>query len=323
MSKLSLPVSVGARGSVLKDYAGLLVALLLIVVVFAMIAPSFLSTATFVTVANQVPTAILIAIAMTFVLITGEIDLSVGSVLGLCGAVLGVSMTKLGLGLIPAAILSILTGAVCGLITGFIVVRWKLPSFIVTLGMLEAARGSAYLVTNSRTVYIGEPIVCVSNASVFGVSAIFIFALLLVFIAQIVLTRTVFGRRLIAVGTNEEAVRLSGIDPRPLKLAVFVISGALVGLASIVLCSRLGAADPNAGNGFELTAIAAAVIGGTSLSGGRGNLISSFFGVLIISVLSAGLAQANASEPTKRLITGIVIVLAVIVDQIRRSRKDR
>ena len=302
------------------DYAGMVLALIALCAVFGYIAPSFLSYPTFLTVANQVPVAILIAIAMTFVLITGEIDLSVGSVAGLCGAVLGVAMTAWHWPLLPAALLCVATGAVCGLINGLITVKWKLPSFIVTLGMLEAARGAAYLTASSKTQYIGNAVECVSRSTVFGVSAVFLGALFMVVAGQVILTRTVFGRRMIAVGTNEEAVRLSGIDPRPIKVAVFTISGALVGLASIILCSRLGAADPNAGSGFELAAIAAAVIGGPSLSGGRGNVVNSLFGVLIISVLTAGLAQANASEPTKRLITGIVIVAAVILDQIRRKR---
>jgi ribose transport system permease protein len=135
---------------------------------------------------------------------------------------------------------------------------------------------------------------------------------------QFVLSRTVFGRYAAAIGTNEEAVRLSGIDPRPVKTAVFAISGLCAGLAGIVYTSRLASADPNAAVGFELQAIAAVVVGGTSLMGGRGSVVGSFLGVLIIAVLGSGLAQVGAQEPTKRLVTGAVIVAAVVIDHFRR-----
>jgi ribose transport system permease protein len=142
-----------------------------------------------------------------------------------------------------------------------------------------------------------------------------------VVLGQFVLSRTVFGRYAAAIGTNEEAVRLAGIDPRPVKIAVFMLAGALAGIAGIVYTARLGAADPNAGIGFELQAIAAVVVGGTSLMGGRGSVVGSFLGVLIIAVLGSGLAQAGAQEPTKRLVTGAVIVAAVVADALRRRQR--
>jgi len=200
-----------------------------------------------------------------------------------------------------------------------------LPSFIVTLGLLEAARGAAYLVTNSQTQYIGTDIEQVNDITILGLSLPFFVALVVVVGGQLILTSSVFGRYLIALGTNEEAVRLSGIDPRPIKIAVFTISGALSGLAAIAYCARLASVDPNAGSGFELEAIAAVVIGGTSLMGGRGSVLNSLFGVLVISFLETGLAQLGAQEPLKRLVTGGVIVAAVIVDffRTRRVRQSR
>jgi ribose transport system permease protein len=140
----------------------------------------------------------------------------------------------------------------------------------------------------------------------------------LVAVGQLVLSRTVFGRYATAVGTNEEAVRLAGIDPAPIKLAVFAFAGLAASLAGIVNTARLGTADPNAGIGFELQAIAAVVVGGTSLLGGRASVVGSFLGVLVIAVLGSGLAQAGAQEPTKRLVTGAVIVAAVAADRLRR-----
>jgi len=183
--------------------------------------------------------------------------------------------------------------------------------------MLEIARGAAYLVTDSRTIYIGGPVEVITEVSILGLSFPFIIAVAIVVAGQLVLSRTVFGRYLIAIGTNEEAVRLSGIDPRPLKLAVFALCGFLTSIAAVIHTARLSSANPNAGYGLELQAIAAVVIGGTSLMGGRGSVVSSFFGVLIIAVLGTGLAQIGAQESTKRLITGCVIVAAVILDHYR------
>jgi ribose transport system permease protein len=188
----------------------------------------------------------------------------------------------------------------------------------VTLGTLEIARGAAYMVTRSQSLYVGpavEPIGAPIGA--LGLSPALIAAVALVGAGQVVLARTVLGRHMIAVGTNEEAVRLSGIDPRRVKLAVFVIAGAMAGLAGVFSVAHLESADPNAGAGMELSAIAAVVIGGTSLMGGHGSVVNSFLGVLIIAVLQTGLAQVGASEPVKRVITGVVIVLAVVVDVYR------
>ncbi len=150
-----------------------------------------------------------------------------------------------------------------------------------------------------------------------GLTLPFLLAVTVVVVAHLTLTRTVFGRYLVAIGTNEEAVRLSGIDPRPIKLAVFCAAGLLVALAAVIDTARFQAANPNAGTGFELQAIAAAVIGGTSLMGGRGSALSTFLGVFIIAVLNSGLAAVGARDETKRLITGAVIVAAVILDQYR------
>jgi len=255
---------------------------------------------------------------MTFVLVVGGIDLSVGSVLALGSALLGSALTQRGWPLIAAVPLALGAGLVAGAANGLVTVKWGIPSFIVTLGMLEVARGGAYLVTGSQSVFIGGAIEAIgAPVPGVGLSPAFIIAVLLVIAGQLVLSRTVFGRYVVAIGTNEEAVRLSGIDPRPVKLAVFALSGLLAGAGGVFNAAYLETADPNAGIGMELSAIAAVVIGGTSLMGGRGSVVNSFSGVLIIAVLQAGLAQIGASEPMKRVITGTVIVAAVIADVYR------
>jgi ribose transport system permease protein len=205
-------------------------------------------------------------------------------------------------------------GGLAGALNGLVSVRLGIPSFIVTLGMLEIARGLAYLTTHSQTKYIGAAVEGLARPMAGGLSAAVFLAAAVVVAGQVVLSRTVLGRLIVAIGTNEAAVRLAGIDPRPIKLAVFALVGLLTGLGAVFYTSHLGSADPNAGVGLELSAIAAAVIGGTSLMGGRGSIINSFLGVLIIATLQAGLAQVGASEPVKRVVTGLVIVIAVVLD---------
>jgi ribose transport system permease protein len=258
------------------------------------------------------------SVGMTFILIIGGIDLSVGSVMALGASVLSIAMVHWGLPLYAAALLGILVASLCGMLTGLVSVWWRIPSFIVSLGVLEIARGLAYQVTNSRTEYIGGAVEGISSPILFGMSPAFLSAILIVIIGHLILTKTVLGRHWIGIGTNEEAVRLSGINPLPSKVLVFTLMGLLSGIGSLFQVSRLEAADPNGGVGMELQVIAAVVIGGTSLMGGRGSVISTFIGVLIISILEAGLAQIGVSEPMKRIITGIVIVAAVILDTYRR-----
>ncbi len=301
------------------EYGGMVGALVLLLLFFGLTTDRFLTLTNFQTISNQIPAAIIVAVGMTFVLLVGGIDLSVGSVLALCSAVFSVCMLRLGWPLAPAILACIAAGLAVGLVNGGIVTKWSLPSFIVTLAMLEAARGLTYMVTDSQTQYVGSLIDPIRESAVLGVSFTFILAIAIAFAGQLVLSHTPFGRQVVAVGYKDEVAYLSGINPKRIKLLVFTACGALVGVASVIHTSRLSAADPNTGVGFELEAIAAVVIGGTSLTGGRGSVIRSLFGVLVIAILGSGLAQAGAQEHTKRLITGLVIVAAVILDRYRRK----
>jgi ribose transport system permease protein len=312
---------VSALPAFVTDYLGMALALAVLLVIFGFSADNFFTLTNFRTIANQVSDTTIVAVGMTFVLIIAGIDLSVGSVMALAGAVLGTFMVKFDLPLPVAIVACLAAGIVCGLANGLVVISWRLPPFIVTLGMLEVARGAAHLVTSSETMYIGSSVGVIAGR---GLLIPFIIAVVIVILGQLVLSRTVFGRYIVAVGTNEQAVRLSGIDPRPIKLGVFALCGFLTSIAAVISTARMEAADPNAGAGLELRAIAAVVIGGTSLMGGRGSVVSSFFGVLIIAVLEAGLSQMGVGDPTKRVITGCVIIAAVILDQYRhRIRKPR
>ncbi len=313
------PTTRPLRGQ-LGTYLGLAAVLIGMVVLFSSLSEYFFTAETFITIANEVPALTVMAVGMTFVLIIAGIDLSVGSVLALSAAVTAAAILQWKLAVPAAAALGLATGLLCGAVTGAVSVAWRLPSFIVSLGMLEAVRGGAYLVTDSRTQYVGDAIAGLAAPWIGGVSSAFVLAVAIVIVGHLVLTRTVFGRHVVGIGTNVEAMRLAGIDPRPIRIAVFAVTGLLAGLGGLMQSARLEAADPKAGAGIELQVIAAVVIGGTSLMGGRGSVVNTFFGVLIIAVLEAGLAQVGASEPAKRIITGAVIVAAVIIDTVRQRR---
>lgn len=301
------------------QYAGLLGVLVLLIAVFSLSTANFFQMQTLVTIANSNPDLILVSVGMTLVLIVAGIDLSVGSVLALGSAVIGVLMVRHEFSLPMALSVCVLVTTLCGFFNGFVSVWFSIPSFIVTLGMLEMARGATKVVTDSQTMYIG------SRVEAFGeplqwvpLSPAFLTAVLMVVLGQLLLTKTVFGRYCVAIGTNVEAVRMSGIRTAPIMIATFSISGLMCGLASLAQTSRLSSADPNAAIGLELSAIAACVIGGTSLMGGRGSVIASFIGVLIIAVLQSGLAQLGVEDAIKQLITGGVIILAVLLDAVRQ-----
>ena len=306
----------------LGESLGLIGVLGAIILLFGFTGRHFFSTATFQQIANQVPALTVLAVGMTFVILTGGIDLSIGSVMAFSGSILGLAMVDAGLPLAAALPLAMITGAICGWVNGFVSLRFRVASFIVTLGMMQIARGLAFLATDSETRYIGKPVEALgAPLGGLGLSPAILLALLLVVAGQIVLRRTVFGRRVLVVGANEEAAIYSGIRTQPVRIAVFVIAGALAGLAAAFDCAKLGSVDPNAGAGIELSAIAAVVVGGTSLMGGRGSVFGSFLGVLIISTLGAGLANLGASDPVKLLVTGLVIVLAAVAD-VWRGRKS-
>lgn len=300
---------------------GLLVVLALMVAGFGWLQPRFFSTATLALVGNQIPDLAVLACGMTLVMVAGGIDLSVGSVVGLSTAVLGHCLGEWNWPVWTGCLAALVTGAGCGLLNGTVSVLAGIPSFIVTLGMLEAARGGAYLISGSQTRYLGDGLEGLS-APIAGLnlSPSALLAGLVVLAGQGLQSFTALGRRLVAVGENDQAAWRMGVDPKAVRIIAFGLCGVLAGLACMFQTARLGSADPNAGIGMELGAIAAVVIGGASPSGGRGSVLGSFLGVLVIAVLQTGLAQIGAADPVKRLVTGGVIVLAVLADAWRRNR---
>ena len=302
--------------------AGIGVALVLICAIFAIIAPRFASYANFTNILTQISINTVISVGMTFVILLGGIDLSVGSVLALSTIVAGLTISHKALPVgaaIPLAVTgSVVVGALCGLFNGFVSTRWKIHSFVVTLGMLNIARGAALQISDSRTIFSFPAVFNrFGTETVFGIPIIFIMALALVILGSFVLNKTVFGRMLYAIGNNEEAVRLSGHNTSGYKIAAFTLCGASVGVAGIMYMLRLNMASPILGVGFELNAIAAVVIGGTSMMGGKGSLIGTFLGASIIGVLNNGLLLMGMGDFARQIVTGLIIVAAVVIDTYR------
>ena len=321
------PISLRQKSSAALREAGIGVALVCLTAVFAMLSPIFLTSSNLTNIFTQISINVILAVGMTFVILIGGIDLSVGSVMAFSAVVAGTVLKLDGLDTGPAIGLalaaSIGIGALCGLANGAVSAYWGIPSFIVTLGMLNIARGAALQWTQARSLYeFPDAFNDFGSATLLGAPAIFLVALALVTLGWFVLNRTVFGRLIYAIGNNEEAVRLAGHSVRGHKIAAFVICGAMVGVGAVIYMTRLTIASPISGIGFELNAIAAVIIGGTSLSGGRGSIVGTLLGACIIGVLANGLILIGMSDFLRQMVTGFVIILAVVLD-VYRARLAR
>ncbi|MCB0198450.1 MAG: ABC transporter permease [Caldilineae bacterium] len=305
-------------------------ALIIIFIFFSLASPFFrtpdnVSSILVATAVNGV-----LALGVTFVIITAGIDLSVGTVMTLSAVMTGVAVTNRGLPIPVGIIVGLLTGTTAGLISGLMIARMKIPPFIATLGMMMIARGLSLVISDVKPIYFNDTPVfreimmgSVVGALIPGLSvpnAVFIlFGAALV--AAFILGKTVLGRYAVAIGSNEEATRLSGVNVANWLTAVYALGGAFSGLAGVMIASRLNSAQPALGIGYELEAIAAVVIGGTSLSGGEGTILGTVIGALIISTLTNGLRILSVPQEWQMVITGVIVVLAVYIDIIRRRGK--
>jgi ribose transport system permease protein len=309
--------------SALVREAGIGIVLLLVCLVFSLTANRFATTGNALNILVQISITTVLAVGMTFVILVGGIDLSVGSVLALGTVLGGRIMTggrfSLGVSIALAVLACLAAGLLAGTLNGLVSERWKVPSFIVTLGMLNVARGTSAVLSNNSTISgLPLPFVDFGTKILFGViPVIFLIALVTVVIGWAVLRFTVFGRLVYAVGSNEEAVRLSGHNTKRIKVICFAISGMTAGLAALVFLLRLNVGSPTAAVGYELSAIAAVILGGTSLTGGRGSIIGTFLGGCLLQVLSTGLQLVGVNDNYRVIVIGAVIVLAVVLDTFR------
>jgi len=301
---------------------GTVIGLAVLCAVLWILTPHFLTVSNLLNVAEQTSINAVVAVGMTFVILSGGIDLSVGSIVALSGVVLGTALQG-GQPLYVAVPLALLAGLACGLANGALISWGGLPPFIVTLGTMSIARGAALLFTEGRPVSGFDPSfrVIATGRVGFVPSPVIVMALVYV-VAHFVLTRTTFGRYVYAIGGNEEATRLSGVAVRFHKTMIYGVSGLASAVAAVVLTARLNSAQPIAGMMYELDAIAATVIGGTSLMGGEGTLGGTLVGALIMGVLRNGLNLLGVSSFLQQIVIGGVIVIAVLLDTVLK-RKNR
>lgn len=296
---------------------GPFIGLLLIVIVISIMSPNFLTINNIFNVLRQVSINALIAFGMTFVILTGGIDLSVGSILALTGAVTAGFLAS-GMDPIFAMSLGLLLGAVLGAINGVIIAKGKVAPFIATLATMTIYRGLTLVYTEGKPISgLGDSLSfqLLGKGYFFGIPVPIVTMVLSFGILYFILKKTTFGRRVYAVGGNEEASKLSGISVDRIKIYVYSLTGALSALAALILTSRLNSAQPTAGTMFELDAIAAVVLGGTSLTGGRGWIVGTVIGALIIGVLNNGLNLIGVSSFFQQVVKGAVILVAVLLDR--------
>jgi ribose transport system permease protein len=305
-----------------RKEAGIFLALLALMILITVFKPEFISGENRKILSRQIAYTAIVALGVFFAILTSGIDLSVGSILGLSGVVCGLAMAIWHMDPLVAVILGLLTGVVAGAINGAIISYIGVTSFIVTLAMLGMARGAVWVLTHGEPVLnIPESFITLGQSSLCGVPMAVIVMLAAALVAHVVLTYTVFGRRVYAIGGNEEATRLSGINTRRVKFLAYVLSALFSSLTGILFVARFRSAQANAGAGMELDAIAAAVIGGASLMGGEGTVIGVLIGAAVMGVVRSGLIFMNVSSYWQDLVIGGVIVLAAIFDVVRSRRR--
>jgi ribose transport system permease protein len=303
--------------------------LILLMVFFSFASPAFMQIDNLLGILQSTAVNGVLAIASTFVIITAGIDLSVGTLMTFCAVMAGVFLTYWQLPLWTGVLAAVTTGALSGMLSGTFVAKLKLPPFIATLGMMLVNKGLALVVAGDKPIYFNdtESFSLISQGSLVGYllpslpipnSVLILFVLAIA--ASLILTRTALGRYTFALGSNEEAVRLSGVNVDRWKIIIYVLAGAICGIAGLLIASRLNSAQPALGQGYELEAIAAVVIGGTSLSGGTGTVLGTIIGAFIMSVLTNGLRIMSVAQEWQIVVTGVIIILAVYIDILRRRK---
>jgi inositol transport system permease protein len=299
---------------------GLLIVFGIICLIISLITPQFLTLSNLTIIVTQVSINALLAFGVTFVIITGGIDLSLGSIVAVTGVTSAMLAHPDSYPVLIPIVMGLLAGLLMGAFNGFIITKSKIAPFIVTLGTMTIGRGLALILSDGRPVSnLSDSFNYLGSGTVFGIPFLILIFILVFALCSIILSKTILGRHIYAIGGNEQAARASGINIDRVKLSVYSISGLLAGLAGILLASRITTGQPNAGAGFELDAIAAVVIGGTSTAGGRGTMTGTLIGVLLIGVINNGLDLLNVTSYYQQVVMGIIIIGAVIVDSLNQK----
>jgi ribose/xylose/arabinose/galactoside ABC-type transport system permease subunit len=298
----------------LRQY-GIFVVFVIICLILSFISPQFLTVSNWIIIVTQAAINALLAFGVTFVIITGGIDLSLGSMVAVTGVTAAMLAHPDTFPVVLPIFAGLLAGLLMGVFNGFIITKSKIAPFIVTLGTMTIGRGLALILSKGRPVSnLSDSFNFIGGGDIFGIPFPIIVLVLVFAVCSIILKKTLLGRYIYAIGGNEQASRASGINVNQVKIAVYSISGLLAGLAGILLTSRITTGQPNAGAGFELDAIAAAVIGGTSTSGGTGTMTGTLVGVLLIGVINNGLDLLNVTSYYQQVVMGIIIIGAVVLD---------
>jgi ribose transport system permease protein len=307
---------------------GIVFILVILIVALTVLTPHFRGRQYFLTKTNLLNVALqasinsVIAVGMTFIITSGGIDLSVGSMAGFAGIMTAVTLRDYGVGRIGGLLVAVAVGSLCGLFNGVLITRANLQPFIVTLGTMGMFRGLALVASNGRPIYGFSPqfIKTFSGNTLGDLPKPVIVAVLVALCGWFILTQTRFGKYAVAIGGNEETTGLAGIPIRRYKLGIYILGGFLTGVAAALLTARLSSADPTAGSGYELDAIAATVMGGTSLSGGEGTIFGTMVGALVISLVRNGMNILNVQAFWQQFVIGSVIILAALLDQWRKRQ---
>lgn len=311
------------RSFLRRQETGLAAVIVLLGLLLTLANPSFLTSNNLYNIVQAVAVVGILAIGQAFILIAGEIDLSVGSVLGVSGVVVASAMSQ---GISPpiAIVIALAAGGLIGLVQGSIVVYGKVNSFIVTLATLSIGRGLTLLMSGGMPITVPKSFLFIGQGKVLNDMPVSVLVFIsLVALAQVVLSRSVFGQRITAIGDNREAARLTGIPIYRTRILVFVLSGVMAAVGGVVFTSQVGIAESQAGTGIELSVIAACVIGGASLSGGRGSMLGALFGAILLGIITNAFILLRLSPFLQQLSIGLVIVLAVLFDQFRQGSFSR
>ena len=306
---------------VIKSNVGILVVLFLICVIVTLATDKFLTFSNIISVLRQISINAFIALGMAMIIILGHIDLSVGAIVAMSGTLTVGMIVNQGLPIPVAILLGLILGLVVGLVNGFIVSVFRLPAFIITMATMNIASGIAYVYSGGQATRITDDFfIAIGTGYLFNVIPLpVVYMVILIAVFSFLLSQTKFGTYVYAIGGNREAARLSGVPIKKVEITVFVLSGLLSAFAGLVLCSRMYSGQPSVGSGYEMDAIAACVLGGISMSGGKGRISGTVIGALVIGVISNGLNLIGVSSYIQLIVKGLIIIVAVLID----SQKDR
>jgi len=303
----------------LRQY-GIFIVFSIICLIISFISPQFLTVSNWTIIITQVSINALLAFGVTFVIITGGIDLSLGSIVAVAGVSAAMLAHPDSYPVLVPVFAGLFAGLLIGAFNGFIITKSKIAPFIVTLGTMTIGRGLALILSNGRPVSnLSDSFVFIGSGKIMGIPVLILILIFMFILCSVILNKTILGRYIYAVGGNEQAARASGINVTQVKMAVYSISGVLAGLAGILLTARITTGQPNAGAGFELDAIAAVVIGGTSTTGGKGSIAGTLVGVLLIGVINNSLDLLNVTSYYQQVVMGIIIIGAVVLDSLNQK----